>query len=87
MAKNKKDRSTSNDLQNIQIKLKIQYHISHLKPGVYSGFLGCLLLLILIYFDKEDRLPVSMLPKEFLSTQLLTVVIISCITFHLTLYA
>ena len=52
-----------------------------LKTGVNSGALNYLWLLILIYYYKEDHPPVGQLPKEFLFIQLLTVVIICCITF------
>jgi len=37
MVKRKKDKSTKNDLQNIHIKLMIEQHEPHLKPGVNSG--------------------------------------------------
>ena len=43
--------------------------------------LNYLWLLILIYYNKEDHPPVGQLHKEFLFIQLLTVVIICCITF------
>ena len=36
-AKRKKEKRTNNDLQNIHIKLKIELHEPHLKPGVNSG--------------------------------------------------
>jgi len=37
MAKKKKYKKTNNDLQNIHIKLKIEQHEPHLKPGVNAG--------------------------------------------------
>ena len=35
----KKDKRTNNDLQTLHIKLKIEKHESHLKPGVKLGAL------------------------------------------------
>jgi hypothetical protein len=37
MAKRKKYKRTNTDLQNIHIKLKIEQHEPHEKPGVNSG--------------------------------------------------
>jgi hypothetical protein len=37
MAKKKKDKRTNNNLPNIHIKLKIEYHKPHQKPVVNSG--------------------------------------------------